>query len=214
MAPAPRLGTSVAELWLGTLERVVGRAAHEVKGAMNGLGVNLEVVRMRSARADAPASGVASFAETAAGQFELLTAMTEALLALARPARAPIDLGAILAQYSALLVPAARADGVALEVPTRLPEAVPLDVDGDVARLLLGEALLAAIDGRRDAACTVRLESKAEVRIATGAPPALELRADLVDPARWGGVGVEVRSEGHWLTIAFPRIHATAHHTA
>ncbi len=212
MAPAPRLGTSVAELWLGTLERVVGRAAHEIKGVMNGVGVNLEVVRMRSARADAPASAVASFAGTAAGQFELLTGMTEALLALARPVRAPIDLGAILAQYCALLVPAARAEGVALELPTRLPESVPLDVDGDVARMLIGEAFLAAIDGRRDAVCTVGLATRAEVRISTGSPPALELKAELVEPVRQAGV--EVRSEGHWLIIAFPRIHATANDTA
>lgn len=210
MAAAAR--PSVAELWLGTLERVAGRAAHEVKGVMNGVGVNLEVVRLRSGKPDAPASAVASFAQTAAEQFELLTGMTEALLALSRPVRPPIELGAILAQYSALLVPAARADGVALELPARLSESAPLAVVGDVARMVIGAALLAAIDGRRDAACTVELAETADVRIATPDTAALELPPPVVHAAT--DAGVAVRQEDQRLIISFPRSRATAHETA
>ena len=203
---------SVAELWLGTLERVVGRAAHEVKGALNGVGVNLEVVRLRAGRPDAPASAVASFADSAAGQFELLTGMTEALLTLSRPARHPIELGAILAQYSALLVPAARADGVTLELPARLADSAPLAVAGDVARMVIGAVLLAAIDGRRDAACTVELAETADVRLATADTAALQLPPEVVVAAT--DAGVAVRQDGHGLTISFPRSRATAHETA
>lgn len=203
---------SVAELWLRTLERVAGRAAHEVRSVMNGVAVNLEVVRLRSGRPDAPASAVASFAQTAGEQFERLTGMTEALLGLARPARPPIDLGAILAQYSALLVPAARAEGVTLEVQARLSDSAPLAVAGDVARMVLGAALLAAIDGRRDAACTVELAETADVRIVTGDTAALELPPEVVAAAT--DVGVAVRQDGQRLTISFPRSRATAHETA
>lgn len=203
---------SVAELWLGTLERVAGRAAHEVKGVMNGVGVNLEVVRLRSGKPDAPASAVASFAQTAAEQFELLTGMAEALLWLSRPVRAPIDLGAILAQYSALLVPAARANGVALELPARLSESAPLAVAGDVARMVIGAALLAAIDGRRDAACTVELAETADVRLATADTAALEMPPQVVDAAT--DAGVAVRQDAQRLIISFPRSRATAHETA
>lgn len=203
---------SVAELWLGTLERVVGRAAHEVKGVLNGVGVNLEVVRLRSAKADAPASAVVSFANTAAEQFELLTGMNEALLALGRPVRPPIELGAILAQYAALLVPAARADGVALEVPARLAESAPLAVAGDVARMVIGAALLAAMDGRRDAACTVELAETVDVHVATGDAAGLELPPQVVAAA--ADAGVAVRQVGQRLTISFPRSRATAHETA
>jgi len=209
---AEAASSPVAELWLGTLERVVGRAAHEVKGVMNGVGVNLEVVRLRSAKPDAAASAVASFAQTAADQFELLTVMAEALLGLTRPARRPIDLGAILAQYSALLVPAARADGVALDVPARLRESAPLAVAGDVARMVIGAALLAASDGRRDAVCTVELAQTADVHVATGDGAGLELPPLVVAAAR--DAGVAVRQERQRLTISFPRSRATAHETA
>jgi len=41
---------SVDVLWLDTLQRICTRAAHELKGALNGVSVNLEVVRSRSER--------------------------------------------------------------------------------------------------------------------------------------------------------------------
>ena len=53
---------SVDALWLDTLQRICTRVAHELKGALNGVSVNLEVVRSRSERQDAPASGVARYA--------------------------------------------------------------------------------------------------------------------------------------------------------
>jgi hypothetical protein len=155
---------------------------------------------------------VAAFAGTAATQLELLTGMTEALLALARPVRDPVDLGAILAQYSTLLVPAARADGVALEIPARLPGAAPLAVAGNVARLVLGAAFLAVIDDRRDVACTVELSDVATVRLqrADGASPGMsqEILAAAAD------AGVDVRPSGLGLTIAFPLARASEHETA
>ena len=45
-------------LWLETLQRICGRAAHELKGALNGASVNLEVVRSRATRAEALASSI------------------------------------------------------------------------------------------------------------------------------------------------------------
>lgn len=203
---------SVGELWLGTLERIAGRAAHELKGVLNGVSVNLEVVRLRSARADAPASRVAPFAQTAADQFELLMAMTEALLALARPVREPLELGTILAQYATLLAPAARADGVKLAVQAHLPGPAPLAVAGNVARLVLGAALLAALDDRRDVACAVELTDVAAVRIERTEGASLNLSPEIVAAA--AEAGVDVRSVGHGLTIAFPLARTTAHETA
>ncbi len=203
---------SVGDLWLGTLERVAGRAAHEVKGVLNGVSVNLEVVRLRSARPDAPASGVHSFAETAGAQLELLTPMAEALLALARPAREPLELGAILAQYATLLVPAARADGVALEIEARLPAPAPLAVAGNVARTVVGAALLAAIDDHRDAACTVELSNLATLRVQHAEGPAPQLPPEILSAAT--DAGATVRTSGPGLTIAFPLAPSSAHGTA
>lgn len=209
--PAPGR-PSVGELWLGTLERIAGRAAHELKGVLNGVGVNLEVVRLRSARAEAPASGVAAFAQSATDQFELVTAMTEALLALARPVRDPLELGTILAQYATLLVPAARADGVSLAIQARLPGPAPLAVAGNVARLVLGATFLAALDDRRDAACAVELTEVAAVRIEWAEEAPLNLSLEMLAAA--AEAGVDVRSAGHGLTIAFPLARITANETA
>jgi signal transduction histidine kinase len=78
-------------LWLATLQRALGRASHDIKDSLNGVSVNLEVIRSRAARPDAPASAVAQFAEAAGHQLERLTSLIEAVLALGRPERDPAD---------------------------------------------------------------------------------------------------------------------------
>ena len=65
-------GPEVAALWLATLQRAMGRASHDVKDALNGVVVNLEVIRGRAARPEMPAAAVAPFAE-AAGQQVTIT---------------------------------------------------------------------------------------------------------------------------------------------
>src|SRR5213075_1063560 len=99
---------SVDALWLDTLQRICTRAAHELKGALNGVSVNLEVVRSRSERPDVQASAVAKFASSAAEQLGAVIAMTDALLWLARPSREPVDIGAVIRRLDALLALVAR----------------------------------------------------------------------------------------------------------
>jgi len=74
--------------WLAGLRGIVRSSVHETRNALNGLVVNLEVVRSRLARA-APAASekdeVLSFAEQAASQAEAAAKLSEgvgALLAL------------------------------------------------------------------------------------------------------------------------------------
>ena len=64
-------------LWLRTLQTVVDRAAHEIKDALNGVSLNIEVVRSRSRRADVAAADLAEFATAAGSQFETLVERTE-----------------------------------------------------------------------------------------------------------------------------------------
>src|SRR5919107_1984747 len=89
-------------LWLAALQRALGRAAHDVKDALNGVSVNLEVVRSRANRADAPASAVAPFADAAAQQLERLTTLLDAVLALGRSERAPTDVGITLRRIASV----------------------------------------------------------------------------------------------------------------
>src|SRR5690349_11367443 len=89
-------------LWRVELQRALGRATHDVKDALNGVSVNLEVVRSRASRADAPVSSVAPFAEAAAQQLERLTALLDAVLALGRSERGPAEVGVTLRRVAAL----------------------------------------------------------------------------------------------------------------
>ena len=113
------MSDSLDALWLATLQDVVSRAAHEVRDALNGVSLNLEVLRSRLDRPTVDTRTLASFATAASDQFELLSARAEALVFLVRPHRAaagPADVALTLRHLATLLVPAAKADGGRLEV--------------------------------------------------------------------------------------------------
>ena len=134
----PRL----AELWLHALQRLADRAAHELNNALNGVVVNLEVVRAR-ARPEADAGRVAPFAEAAVEQAEGALALTGALLALSRPPRAPVDAAAVARQASTLLAPVVAHRGVRVWLEAEAPAPVdgePLAVRAAVLLALLGGA--------------------------------------------------------------------------
>ena len=134
----------VATLWLATQQAIASRTAHELKNTLNGVAVNLEVVRSRLGRVPATASAT-TFAETASQQFEVLTRQTEALLALVRPVHEPADVAQVTVQLAALLEAAAARDGARLVVESSEGGAAT-GVDGVTVRLLVASALLAAID--------------------------------------------------------------------
>jgi len=60
---------------------IIRRAGHEIRNALSGVAVNVEVVRSRVAREGA-ATEIASFAERAGAQIGEATALTNGLLAL------------------------------------------------------------------------------------------------------------------------------------
>lgn len=144
----PQHGDALAGLWLSALERLVARAAHEVNGALNGLTVNLEVVRLK-ARPGADAGGVARFAEAAAADGEATVAMVGALLALARAPRdaaaePSTDVAETLRQAAALVAPVVRHEGVTVELAAAGQGSARTRADRHAVRLALVEGLLAA----------------------------------------------------------------------
>lgn len=162
-AGADDADANLDELWLATLQELVNRAAHEVKDALNGVSLNLEVIRSRVTRPDAPTVGLDLFAMTAAEQFELLASRAEALLFLARPAREPADVAVTLKHLASLLVPAAKAEGASLAVEgywTSAPTAAP----PRATRLALAAALLALMKERGAARCKVETDADTVVR--------------------------------------------------
>ena len=197
---------SVDELWLDVLQQVSARTSHELKGALNGVSVNLEVVRSRSARADAAAAAVAPFAASAADQLDAVVEMTEALLRLARPPREPVDLGDTVAGLTSLLAPSARAEGGSLRVesPSRDVAALVIRPPGNVARLVIGAALLAALSRKGDIRCRVEVGEDAVVGVeCADAEGPIELPADVLAAA--AGADIRVHCEGQSISMAFPR---------
>ena len=200
-------GADVSSLWLETLQRLAERAAHEIKGALNGVALNVEVARSRSARPGAEASAVAPYAAAAQQQLEVLTAQTEALLALARPSRGRCDVGLLLGRFADLAVPIARGAGGDLRVAP-LPDVgdAVTRVAPEAVRLAIGAAVLAAIDGASRAAVDVSIElSRAEgivvaLRRADGAP--VRLPAEVAAVVAEAGVRAEEQSNEIRLAFA------------
>jgi signal transduction histidine kinase len=196
-------GGASETLWLNTLQRICDLAAHEVKGALNGVAVNLEVVRSRSEKPDTPAANVSKFALSAAQQLDSVITLTEALLALARPAREPVDPGRVLRQVGDLLVPAAKADGRTLSIAASAGDSTMTSAAGNIVRGIIGQCLLAAVTLSRNASChlemvgatpTIRLDSCDGSTIHVG-PEIIALAMD---------AGIHIVAERSTIIIRFP----------
>jgi signal transduction histidine kinase len=127
-------------LWLGALGRLAGRSTHELKNPLNGLALNLEVVRSRSVRAGTDGSALAAYAAAAVSELERTIPRVEALLALARPLSNPVDLRAAIQPLLVLYGAIAVAGGGSLDVVYEA-EQMFVNADGDTVRALVAEAL-------------------------------------------------------------------------
>jgi hypothetical protein len=194
-------------LWLAALQRALGRAAHDVKDALNGVSVNLEVVRSRAGRADAPASTVAPYAEAATQQLERLTALLEAVLALGRIERAPTDVGVTLRSVAAVC----GASNSSADARVTLGEASVGDartsVTGDAVRLAIVAPLLDAVTGRKGEVrepVVCELSGDAEsLAVRLLADRAIIMPADAAEVLR--AAGVRWTESANELSIVFPR---------
>ena len=205
---------SADELWLDVLEQVSARTAHELKGVLNGVSVNLEVVRSRSSRPDAGAASVAPFASSAADQLDAAVGMTEALLDLARSPREPVDVAKTVASFASLLAPSARAEGGSLRVewPSRELSTAAVRARGNVVRVVIGAALLGALSRKGDIRCRVDVGDETVVSIeCADAEGPLGLSADVLAVA--ATAGVRVHGEGHNISLTFPRAGAARQRT-
>ena len=62
--------------------RLVRKAGHETRNRLNGLAVNLEVVRSRLAKVPSVQSNISDFAEQAVSESEQVVSITEGIIAL------------------------------------------------------------------------------------------------------------------------------------
>jgi hypothetical protein len=207
----------VAAAWLALQQEIAGRAAHEIRNVLNGVAVNLEVVRARSSRGGSDVSAVASFAASAAERLEGVTTLTESLLALARAPRQPVDVVGVLRSLAPLVGAGVRPVQV---VPPSHGDA-SVRVPGEAARLLLAAGLLAATrarsaPGAAGAAgaagssegeeegplrCAVLVEHDGNVRVRWEATDPADFPPDVALLAAEAGVRLDSGPDGFELTF-------------
>ena len=191
--------------WLDVLGRIVDLGAHELKDVLNGVSLNLEVVRSRSSSAaGGESAAITPFAIAAASQLELVGERVEALLFLARPPRTSADVGLALRHLGALLVPAARAEGGQLTV-SGAGQSLPSTAPAHAVRLALGGAMLELVRLGGSGSCTVEPPSGGSgtvVRFSHESARGLTLAPAL--QAAIAQQGIMTERSGSDLLVAFP----------
>lgn len=196
-----RASDLVARLWLDALQRIGRLAAHEVRGALNGMSLNVDVLRSRSGK-DGPAASLAPFAENVAAQLEALISMTEGLVALMRPVHEPADVGALVAHLVAVLGPAVAEGGSLRLQRVEGVDDVSTTVPGEVARLAIASVLLSAAEQGGKIQCRLaRTEDELSLAV-TGAGAPLEVDGDVAMASAEAGLRIEQRPEG--TSLIFP----------
>ena len=193
---------TVDTLWLATLQTLCGRAAHEVRGALNAVAVNLEVARSRSERPEAPASAVAPYTSVAASQLEDVIAMTEAIMALVRPGRGPVDLATETSRIVTLLSPSARAAGRTIELDRDLGGLGTTSASSSSVRLAIGHCLLAVADASARVRGAVGGGTRPQVRLEHDAD-AVAIDSAVAEVLALAGIEVQVEPSA--VAITFPQ---------
>ncbi len=138
VAPSAELGA----LWASLLQTAVGRASHEVKDALNGVSVNVEVIRGRTSREGVAASALAPFADAASQQIDRLVLLIEAVLGLSRMERTPVDIGLLVGRAAVLLSAAPTAGAATVAARIDADATVSALADGTAARVAVFAPLL------------------------------------------------------------------------
>jgi signal transduction histidine kinase len=191
--------------WLDALSRLVGRVAHEVKGALNGVSVNQEVIRSRAEKANTMAASLSSFAGAAAEQLEVVISLTDALLGLTRRAE-PTDVGVEVRRIAILLGAAARSDGkqLTLDDATALSALGNTSAPSSAVRLAICESLLAAVEANTNIHCAVVADTRSPgIRIESSDGNAMSVGSEIVVAA--ADAGITIRAEPSAVCISFPR---------
>ncbi|HEU4995502.1 MAG TPA: hypothetical protein VFT29_11820 [Gemmatimonadaceae bacterium] len=203
--------TDLDGLWLRALEDVSKRAAHEVKDALNGVSLNLEVIRSRTSTA-APgaeragggtASRLTPFVAAAGDQLELVVARTEALLFLARSASEPCDVALTLRHLASLMVPAIKSDGGQLTVEG-CSGAILTTAQAQATRLALAAGLLALARNGAGSAVRCRLEQGSDTVVRFSHESAVSCNLDAAVASAIARHGIRNEVSGTDLILRFP----------
>jgi len=190
----------LSALWLTTLQQLADRAAHDVRNTLNGVAVNVEVVRSRAVRGG-DVSTIAPFATAAATQVEILSGQADALVAILRPTSAPVDIGALLGRLVTLMRGEDGNSEIALDLPVN-SGAVASGAGGNATRLALSAALMAALDRGGRVACRLGTEGAPTVYISSGSGGPLTLDHDIAATVTNAGILLAPSPDG--IVVTFP----------
>lgn len=192
-----------AGFWAATFSVLATRIAHDFRNALNGVAVNLEVVRGRSARG-AAASDIAPFAATAASQFEAASSAAEALLAFARPEPAGVDVAAITHRLTRLL---ALRPGSDVRVADRSGGRAQTLAPADIVRAAVARSVLNGLGAGASISCEITVGDGIFLSV-TSATLAPTPDSDLLAIAAVHDV--RITSRGQTLELRFPAVDARA----
>lgn len=202
-ANRPPVDSAAAAAWLARLYELGRPATHEVRNALNGLAVNLEVVRSRAARPDAPAASVARFADAAVEQLDHLASLAEALLSFIRPVPEPVDVALLVGRLGVLLGAIARGDGGTVTVSlARSDVSYVTGAPGDAVRLAITAMLLTAFDRAGALSCELVEWSRPELRLRREGSSLPSLPDDVAALVARAGARLDVHPDG-WVAV-FP----------
>jgi signal transduction histidine kinase len=197
---------SVDELWLDTLQKLAAHVAHDLKGALNGVSVNLEVVRSRSEKDSTTGADVRRFAVNAADQMGVVIRGTTAMLSLARGTRGPVEVSIVTKQLANLLDDMNLAAAGRLQVSVDGGMAVETASPLNAVRFAVAECLLAA-PGNEPISIRVTGLPSPRIQISPGTVPALSSDASTT----LSGAGIQIRTDGHGISIDLPGPHDLPH---
>jgi nitrogen fixation/metabolism regulation signal transduction histidine kinase len=190
-----------AELWLRALQHLTAAVAHELRNPLNGVALNLEVLRGRVGHHQHDPATLTAFAEAAVSDLATAVRLTDALLAVARPVRSPVEAGSVLAPIATLVdaVATSRGGSLKVEIPDEI--APSLDVDGDALRGALTTVLLAAAETGTTVRCRVGYEPAA-VTVEATAEKAFTIGGDATATIEACGIAVRDVAGGTALRIS------------
>ena len=191
---------SVDELWLRSLQKLSAHIAHDLKGALNGASVNLEVVRSRSEKETVRGADIHKFANTASEQLAVVIRATGALLSISRGTRGPVEVSIIARQVVGLLDDMSPATGGRLQLSVEGGLSAETSAPLNAARLAVAECLFSAASGKGEVAVRVKGLPTPSIHITPAADPGLspEVSAALTN------AGIQVRMDGHGISILLP----------
>lgn len=194
------MSSAVDAIWLATLQKLTADIAHDLKGALNGVSVNLEVVRSRSEKASSTGADVHRFAANAADQFAIVIRATTALLSLARGTRGPVEVSMVAKQVAGLLEDMSLGRDSRFHVAAEGGMAAETSAPLNAVRLALAECMLAAASESGPVSVRITGVPSPLVKISPGKGLALPEHAQ----AALDAAGIRIATDGHGISIGFP----------